>query len=250
MAVSLARAGGSDGAATAPPSPAGLDGARSTVSKWIATQQLIFKERKDWQEQKEMLQARIAATEREIAALEAKLDESTRSLSELALQQNDRAAAERKLLESSQRMTDAVTALEAEVQRLCRALPAPVLEKVAPLRGRIPADPESARTSIAERLQNVVGILNEMHKANGEISLVTEVRPLSDGKPSEVKTVYIGLGQAYFLSAMGEAGVGRPAAEGWEWQAANELAPRVNEVIEMLENKAQPGFVPLPVTIR
>ncbi len=34
--------------------------------------------------------------------------------------------------------------------------------------------------------------------------------------------------------------MGRPAAEGWEWQAANELAPRVTEVIEILENKGKP----------
>ncbi len=228
----------------------GIDGARSTVAKWLATQQLIFKERKDWQDSKEILEARIAAAEREIAALEAKVDESGGKLSDLSHQRADAASTESRLADSSRHAAAAVTQLETEVERLCRMLPASVLEKVAPLRQRIPTDPSTTRASVAERLQNVLGILNAMNEANGQISLVTEIRPLSDGKPSEVKTVYVGLGQAYFLSASGEAGVGRPTPEGWTWQAANDLAPRVAQAIEILENKAKPSFVPLPVTIQ
>ncbi len=91
--------------------------------------------------------------------------------------------------------------------------------------------------------------MNEVNKANGEITLATEVRTLSDGKPSEVKTVYLGLGQAYYLSAKGEAGVGRPSSEGWVWTPDNELASKILQVVEMLEGKAQPKFVPLPVKI-
>ena len=40
--------------------------------------------------------------------------------------------------------------------------------------------------------------------------MVTEVRTLSDGKPAEVRTVYVGLAQAYFVSPKGDAGIGRP----------------------------------------
>jgi hypothetical protein len=239
--------------AQSPPPPAGapsLESVRSTVSKWIATQDLIFKEKKEWQEARGLLEARIAATEREIAAAEAKLAESERILAELRGKHNETAAVERRLLDSSSHLVEVVTSLEADVRRLHKLLPASIQEKIAPLYRRIPDEAATTRVSVGERFQNVVGILNEIHKANSEISLVAEIRALSDGRPSEVKTVYVGLGQAYFLSARGEAGVGHPTGDGWEWRAANELAPRVSEVIEILENKGKPKFVALPVTIR
>ena len=62
--------------------------------------------------------------------------------------------------------------------------------------------------------------------------------------------MYVGLGQAYFVSARGEAGVGKPSADGWTWQPANALAEDINHVLEILQNKSGPKFVPLPVDIR
>ena len=50
------------------------DAARSTISRWIETQQIILKERKEWQEGREILQSRIAVLEQELASLEGRLD--------------------------------------------------------------------------------------------------------------------------------------------------------------------------------
>jgi len=235
----------------APSAPeAGLDSARSTVSKWIATQDLLFREKKEWQEGRELLEARIEAQEKEIAAAEAKLAESERVLAELRHKQGETTSAERRLDDGAKRLGDAATSLEADVRRMHKVLPPAVQEKVDPLYRRIPDDPAATRSSVGERFQNIVGILDEIQKANGEIRLVTEIRALSDGKPSEVKTVYIGLGQAYFLSAGGEAGVGRPTEDGWDWRAAAELAQSVSDVIEILENKGKPRFIELPITLQ
>ena len=72
---------------------------------------------------------------------------------------------------------------------------------------------------------------------------------LADGRPAEVKALYIGLGQAYYVSAKGEAGTGRPGASGWEWQPVNEIAARVTDAMQVLQSKATPHFVSLPVKI-
>jgi len=79
--------------------------------------------------------------------------------------------------------------------------------------------------------------------------VATEMRTLADGRPAEVKTLYIGLGQAYYVSAKGEAGTGRPGAAGWNWQPANDLAASVTEAMQIMQSKATPHFVPLPVKI-
>jgi hypothetical protein len=114
----------------------------------------------------------------------------------------------------------------------------------------MPTDPRATNVSLAERYQNVVGISNEVGKFNNDITMVTEVRTLSDGKPAEVRTVYVGLAQAYFVSPKGEAGIGRPSESGWSWTAARDIAPQIEQVVEVLQNKAKPHFVSLPVKVQ
>jgi hypothetical protein len=111
-------------------------------------------------------------------------------------------------------------------------------------------DPSHARASVAERFQNVLGILNELNKANTEINVNYEVRALADGKPSEVRVLYVGLAQAYYVSAGGEAGVGSPTENGWDWKASPAIANDVLIALDILQGKHTPAFVPLPIQIR
>ncbi len=226
------------------------DEARSTIGKWIATQQIILKERKDWQEGKEILESRIALLEQEISALETKLDSAKAGSQEASRKESELTDASRQLETSGKRLAEVVTGVEGSIRALHGSMPTPVQERLAPLYQRIPEDPSGTKASVGERYQNVLGILNEINKANGEILLVNEIRALSDGTPSEVKSIYVGLGQAYYLSPGGEAGVGRPTPEGWEWTPANELAGNLREVVEILQNKGKPKFITLPVEIR
>jgi hypothetical protein len=228
-----------------PAAGADPDAARSTIGKWIATQQIILKETKEWQQGKEILQSRIELLDQEIASLEEKLAKAREGTAEADRKEGELAGEQR-----GARLAAEVTDLEGAIKTVHASLPPPVQERLAPLFQRIPADPAATKASVGERYQNVLGMLNEINKSNGEIMLVNEIRALSDGKPSEVKSIYVGLGQAYYLSASGEAGVGRPAAAGWEWIPANELAPNIQEVVDILQNKGSPKFVPLPVEIR
>jgi len=226
------------------------DAARASIAKWVETQQLIAKERKDWQDGKQILQSRIDAVGGEIAALGQRLDETRRAASEA----NGKKTGEIVVSESLHR-TDAdlarwVADLEQGLRTLEARLPEPLLQKVKPLYDRMPTDPNATSVSLAERYQNVVGILNEVGKFNGEITMVTEVRTLSDGKPAEVRTVYVGLAQAYYVSPKGDAGIGRPGTNGWEWVPAKEIATQIERAVEVLQNKAKPTFVSLPVRVQ
>ncbi len=232
------------------PAAADPDAARSTISKWIATQQIIIKESKEWQQGKEILQSRIELMEQEIASLEAKVAEAQAGTREADRKEGELTGESRILEQRATGLASQVTDLEGAIKTVHGTLPPPVQERLAPLYQRIPQDPASTKASVGERYQNILGILNEINKSNGEILLVNEIRALSDGTPSEVKSVYVGLGQAYYLSASGEAGVGRPAVSGWEWTPANELAPNIQQVVDILTNKGSPKFVPLPVEIR
>jgi septal ring factor EnvC (AmiA/AmiB activator) len=234
---------------TAPGGP-DIDAARAAVGKWQGTQQIIFKERKQWQQDKQTLTDRIDLVQREIADLRARLTETRGKVSEQRAKRAETTAKIDQAKTTASQLAERVAGYEAEVRKLHPLLPPHVQEKVAPLFKRMPEAGREVRISAAERYQNVLGILTELNKANSEVALVTEIRALSDGRPSEVQTVYFGLAQAYFMSAQGEAGVGKPGVDGWVWQPANDRVEAIHQVIDILENKGVPKFIALPVSLQ
>lgn len=230
-------------------SPEEIEATRGSISKWIGTQSIIGKERKDWQQGKELLKARIELVGKEIEELQAKLSETRGKVAEAAAKRAEVSGQINRAKDVGGQLALRVSGLETEVRRFYKVLPPYVQEKVDPLYNRMPEAGREDKVSIAERFQNVLGILNEINKANSEITLVSEIRPLDGGKPSEVQTVYFGLAQAYFLSAKGEAGIGRPTADGWTWQSTP-ASNDIQQMIEILQNKHVPTFVALPVAIQ
>jgi hypothetical protein len=250
--LALGSARGAETPAAAPAAPAAptLDGARGTLDKWVETQQIISRERKDWQQARELLTSRIQLVKDEIAQLRLKVDETHKSEQDFQ-QSRSESVGERDVAKSvSGELAAEAGELEGKVRSLYKAMPESMRDKIQPLYDRMPPDPANAKVTVAERYQNVLGILNEMNRLNGEITVASEIRSLSDGKPSEVKTVYLGLGQAWYLSARGEAGVGQPGPDGWKWRPAPEVAAEVGRVLEILQNKSSPKFIQLPVTIQ
>jgi FtsZ-binding cell division protein ZapB len=228
----------------------GLEETRLTLAKWIETQQIIAKERNDWQQGKEILEGRIELVGKEVSVLKEKIAESVKAVAE-SDQKKERLVAENEQLKATAaQLSTAVSVMEGQVRGLAKRMPQPVAERLAPLLQRIPTEASTTRVTVAERFQNVLGILNEMNRANSEISLSYEVRTLADGSSSEVQVIYVGLAQAYYLSPRGEAGIGTPGEDGWNWKPAPEIAGQLLVALEVIQGKHPPAFVPLPVEIK
>jgi FtsZ-binding cell division protein ZapB len=237
-------------AASEPSDRPGLEETRLTLAKWIETQQIIAKERNDWQQGKEILEGRIELVGKEVSVLKEKIAESVKAVAE-SDQKKERLVAENEQLKATAaQLATAVSVMEGQVRGLAKRMPQPVAERLAPLLQRIPTEASTTRVTVAERFQNVLGILNEVNKANSEITVAYEIRKLADGSSSEVQVIYVGLAQAYFLSPRGEAGIGRPTEDGWKWEPAPEAASAILTALEVIQGKASPMFVPLPITIQ
>jgi len=232
---------------SAPPT---LEETRLTMDKWLETQQIISKERKDWQQGKEILICRLELVKKEIATLEEKTKQAESSVTEANKKRNELLAENDQLTAAGAQLTVAVAGMEGEVRQMFKQLPEPIQTKLQPLYQRMPEDPSKTRVAAAERFQNVLGILNELNKTNNEITVSYEVHNLANGRPSEVKAIYVGLAQAYYVSARGEAGIGRPTADGWKWEPSKAVARDVLMALEILEGKQSPAFVPLPVILK
>jgi hypothetical protein len=226
-----------------------LRDARAAMGKWIETQQIISKETRDWNQNKEILASRIEVVKQESIALESKIKLAEAQASESAQKKSELLTENEKLKEQAQNLASTINLMERDVQRILRRAPEFIQARLKPLAERIPADPATTKVSIAERFQNVLGILNDLNKANNETTVNFEVRNLSDGKPSEVRVLYIGLAQAYYLSAQDEAGIGRPGPDGWVWEPANAIADRIRLALDVIASKQKPAFVALPVKI-
>lgn len=227
-----------------------LEETRLTLTKWIETQQIISKERNDWQQGKEILQGRIELVGKEVGVLNEKISQSEAAVVE-SNTKRDQLIAENDLLKSSTtQLANAVTVMEEQVRKLSKLMPEPVSARLVPLLQRIPTDPENTRVSTAERFQNVLGILTELNKVNSEIAVTYEIRTLSDGSSSEVQVLYVGLAQAYFISPRGEAGIGRPTEDGWKWEPAPATSDAILMALEIIQGKHTPSFVPLPMKIQ
>ncbi|HIJ70808.1 MAG TPA: DUF3450 family protein [Planctomycetes bacterium] len=228
-----------------------IENTRTALEKWVQTQSIISKEKRDFVLTGEMLKERFALYKREIESLRGKTSDARESIAEADRKRADLLEENEKLKEASTWLLTTVIKMEDNIKLLLQRLPDPIRERVKPLSQRLPEKNEQTKLSTAERFQNVVGILNEVDKFNHEISATSEVRTLSDGSCVEVAAIYIGIGQAYYTSANGKiAGVGTASEDGWVWKPFNEAAGKIAEAIAILKNEKVASFVPVPVEIK
>ena len=107
-----------------------LEETRLTLSKWIETQQIISKERNDWQQGKEILQSRIELVGKEVGVLNEKITQSQAAVVE-SNTKRDQLIAENDLLKSSTaQLANAVTVMEEQVRKLSKLMPEPVAARL------------------------------------------------------------------------------------------------------------------------
>jgi FtsZ-binding cell division protein ZapB len=228
-----------------------VDSVRAALEKWVETRRVISQEQRDWELGKEMLNERIDLVQQEIDSLKEKKSDAEKSIGEADKKREELVEQNEELKKASSALNETVLALEQNTQNLLKRLPDPIRERVKPLSQRIPEDVEETKLSLAERFQNIIGILNEVNKFSREITLTSEVRSLPDGTSAEVTAMYVGIGQAYYASSDGKiAGTGTASADGWVWTADNSIADDISQAIAILKNEQVAAFVQLPVEIK
>lgn len=229
-----------------------MDETRALLQQWSATERLISDERADWETGKAMLQGRVQLLKSSIEETEKKISETKTKLEEAKKRAADAEAEKAQIREATDALVAVVPGLEKGVKELFKQAPGLVQEKIRVLHDRIPKEgAEMKNITAAERFQNVLGILNELNKANNEINTIPEIHDLGGGKKAEVKVVYVGLGQGYFVNSNGDiGGHGLPTAAGWKWTPDPAIAPRMRELVEVMKKAVAPKLVELPAEIQ
>jgi hypothetical protein len=230
---------------------ASVEEARANLEQWVQARQLTSRLKSDWREEKEMLDQTAALFEREFEELNAQLAKAQTGTSQVDRDREALQAEQQELTEAENRAAEYVTQFEQRIRTLSGAFPPPLSERLEPLMKRLPEDPSNTRLKPVERLQNLVGILNEVDKFNGTISVESGLQRRPSGEEIQVKTLYLGLGQAYFTDQTGGfAGVGVPSLKGWEWTPQPGLGAGVLRAIAEYENARPPAFEALPMVVQ
>lgn len=233
-----------------------MTGTRAILQQWAAQQQAIANERREWEQGKSILQQRVELVEREIQNVQNKIAENKQKLadSETKKQQmlKDKATAE----EASKVLAAKISELEAAVRKLLPSTPKPTQDKLKAAFDALPpagiSDEDLAKKfGLGGRYAILGAILSEFSTANTLVLQGLEMIDVGGGRNAEVNVVYLGLGQAYYLTKDGEdAGVGIPFESGWKWQPDKSIAKEVLQMLDMLKKSGHPRVVPLPVTIK
>jgi uncharacterized phage infection (PIP) family protein YhgE len=229
-----------------------IEATRETLTKWVETKQLISKEKSDWASGKDILEDRVRLAEAETTTVRDKLKEISTAVAEAQKKRDELAAQNDKLKATAEKSKAMVIAAEKKLRPLIPQLPEPLREKLKPIIARFPEDSEKSTASMAERLQNVLGILDQASAFNSTVASVKELRTFPDGTRAEVTTVYLGLSQAYYTNREGTlAGIGHPGPDGWVWKPDNANGKKILLAVHILEGKEKGAtFIDLPVKIQ
>ena len=229
-----------------------IEATRETLTKWVETKQLISKEKSEWASGKDILEDRVRLAQAETTTVRDKLKEISTAVAEAQKKRDELAAQNDKLKATAEKSKAMVIAAEKKLRPLLPQLPEPLREKLKPIIARFPEDSEKSTASMAERLQNVLGILDQASAFNSTVASVKELRTFPDGTRAEVTTVYLGLSQAYYTNREGTlAGIGHPGPDGWMWKPDNANGKKILLAVHILEGKEKGAtFIDLPVKIQ
>lgn len=245
--------------AQAPAPTAGADYlglSRELLNKYYETRKLLDKERSDWKLGKDVLQSRIELLDSQLKELVSKTEEKSSSISTNDTEREKLDARNKELLVVQDQQVEIVEKMEARVRRLWKMLPPTLQSKLQPQYEGMPVEGkkrDEIKATAAERFLKVLAILNEVNKFHSDIAVVNERRKLKDGREVEVRTLYLGLAQAYFAGSeetADVAGIGIPGPEGWEWKEMPDHAKAIDLMIAINKGEKTADFVPLPAEIR
>ncbi len=235
------------------PNYVAADNPRSTLEQWLETRRVESRERADWAVERELLNDSKQFLDAERERLKELLVELAERQDAVQSERMELGAELEAIHATAIIIESALPELEQQLLRLAKGFPNPLREQVGPLLRRVPVNSQSTHLGIAERLQNIVGILGETDKFNGTLTLTREIRDEADSDiPSgEVRTLYIGLSMAYFIDGSGRhAGMGFPGPDGWQWQSADAHSTAIRELMDDYEGSGNIRLVRLPAELR
>lgn len=199
-----------------------------------------------WRDQQPVLEQQLSLLNREKQELSDFLEQNATAQDEVEEHRLELLQRQSELEQQQATLELELDAAAIQIRNLYRQLPPPM---VAAWDERLP-NLQADFLTTSERLQAMLEMLGELDDFDRKVSLDEEVMTLADGQEHLVREIYLGLAQGWYVSSNGSfAGIGRPGANGWQWQPSDEDAVTVDRIIAILERRRTAELVTVPVEI-
>ena len=217
------------------------------VEEWVKTKQLISEEKNLWKSEKAALLDIEAALSEEIAQLEDKLLQFEQENIGAVEQRTNLNNRKENAKAASLSFYNGMQRVEKEIEQSSNLLPTPLRDRLSSFFEKIDAG-QNKNLPLRKRLDAAVSILQSIHIFHRSVHLERQEFSLDEGRSREFRVIYFGLGVAYFVNDSGTvAGWGKPMKQGWQWTRQDELAKEIAVGVAMMENRALPSFLELPM---
>lgn len=225
---------------------------RATLAKWVETRQMISRLKADWEEDRETLKSTIALFKSQQERLDEKLTKVGEANKQVVKETAENDGELKKYMAALEKVEEMVVGFEEKLKAQVKNYPPPLIgqEMVAKVIGLIPEDSKDTKVPLISRVQNMILILKAVQEFNSELQVLSEIRKKGD-KDMEVQTIYLGLGQAWFVSKDGSfAGTGGPSPEGWKWTEDASIAAQVQQALSVYDKSQPAAYVALNAKVK
>jgi hypothetical protein len=221
------------------------------VRQWVELNGEIAAESRGWDEQKVWLETRIALLETERDGLQARADTGRERAGTGEKSRAARSAGVGRAETELKQLELVLDVAEARARAWLQMIPEPLQPSVrAPLDAMSSGKDVSGEGAVTHRLQAVVAFYVALEELQGGVHLVQELVPTKGDQPREMDVLYLGLSQAYAVSAAGTAAaVGHPRAGGWSWASTPDSAEDIRRAVRIYRKEIPAHLVVLPVQV-
>lgn len=229
---------------------------RETLKQWVEARMTLGRVEADWLSDRETLKASIGLFEGELKRLDDQLkaiesgEGQNKGNQQIKKEIEEQTGENEEMKAALDKVGALLARFEAKFQKLHKRLPPPVIDKITPLFAMMPEDPAATKMTAGKRVQVLIGMLKAIDEFNGSVRVEPEVRQISEGVEIQVRTLYLGLGQAFYSDKNGNyAGTGTATATGWEWTENKALAPLVAKTLAIYDSAQPAAYVGLPIKV-
>lgn len=220
---------------------------KTMISERIKTQRQIAQSKSQWRSEKAILEFDLSRMKDELKFFRDSI-QSIQSSESATLDERDQLLKQKSALEEiEQAWRERLPVLEQRVAQLAERFPDPLKQKISPALKRIQSSAPST-TGINSSLQALVAIIGEADQFHSSIQVHDQLIELNGNNEFQVKVIYIGLTQAFFVNDKGDlSGYGKPGSSGWTWEEQNKLGSRIQELIRIHKGELAPEWKSVPI---
>ncbi len=208
--------------------------------QWLETERQATHLQNSWLQQKPALEQRLILLKSEQTQLQSLLSENHDNRDEVEQKRNELLQQQAQLETEQAGVADVLQALSRRLDALQPMLPPPLQSGWNKSEG---SEDDTLRLQLAR--------LNRLKEFNERVTLHSMRLPHESGSEVLVQQIYLGLAQAWFVSADGEyRGFGRAEQGQWQWHFSDEIAAAdIQQAIAIAEKQKPAADIALPFTL-